>query len=342
MNEKKNSVGHDQPRIGEIRPHKLVRHIPLKPHEYTQRITRKEDVFILSHVGIPRADPETWWLEICGQVERPQRFGFNDLVKLPKREVTALHECAGFPTNPRIATRRYANVVWGGIDLATLLSEIGVRPEAKFVWSYGCDYGQFADVTAEVYRKDMPIERLHRGDVLLAYEINGEPLTQELGSPLRLIIPGYYGTNAVKWLYRIELAGERPSGLYTTTYYNDIELNPDGSTSAHPVWEIAPESVIVSPADQQSLSLDDFEIWGWAWAEAGVEHVEVSVDGGKSWTSAALEDGDRWAWRRFSCNWKPTQPATYALMSRATDVKGQTQPLSDRRNSVYQLSVAVV
>lgn len=342
MEESKRDLGHEQPKIAEIRPHKLVRHVPLKPHEYIQPITRKKDVFVLSHVGIPRASPTDWWLDIGGLVERPQRIAFSELVKRPKRKVTSLHQCAGFPANPRIATRRYANVVWGGIDLAAFLSEFGVSSEARFVWSYGCDHGQYGDTTSDVYRKDMPIERLTRGDVLLAYEINGEPLSQELGCPLRLIIPGYYGTNAVKWLYRIELANERAKGLYTTTFYNDVEQHADGSQSSKPVWELAPESVIVSPADKQLLTTDRREIWGWAWAEADVDHVLVSVDGGNNWVKAQLEEGDRWAWKRFHLDWTPPGAGTYSLMSRATDRRGQTQPLSDMRNSVYSLSVTVV
>ncbi len=122
---------------------------------------------------------------------------------------------------PTIATRRYANVVWAGFDLCELLESVEVRPEAKFLWSFGLDKGTFEDVRSTAYVKDMPLDRLYEGDVLLAYEMNGEPLDSEHGFPLRLIIPGYYGTNAVKWLYRLELADQRPDGPFTTKYYND-------------------------------------------------------------------------------------------------------------------------
>jgi sulfane dehydrogenase subunit SoxC len=267
----------------------------------------------------------------------------SQLIKLPKRTLTALHECAGFPTAPKIATRRIANVGRAGVDLGDLLDSAGVCSEAKLLWSFGLDKGTYADVQSKVYVKDMPLSRLHEGDVLLAYEMNGEPLNSEHGFPLRLIIPGYYGTNAVKWLYRLELADKRPDGPFTTKYYVDplppSDENPIGSSK--PVWEIAPESIIVSPGDGDILSHGTIEIWGWAWAEAGVDRVEISTDDGRTCIPSALGDGDQWSWRRFSMEWRPVSEGRHTLMSRTVDRRGETQPLSESRNSVHGLSVTV-
>ena len=95
----------------------------------------------------------------------------------------------------------------------------------------------------------MPIERL-APDILVAFELNGAPLSAEHGFPARLVIPGYYGTNSVKWLDRITLADQRPAGLFATRFYNDPVLGADGQSTGQtrPVWAIAPESVIVEPA----------------------------------------------------------------------------------------------
>jgi DMSO/TMAO reductase YedYZ molybdopterin-dependent catalytic subunit len=321
-----------------------VRHIPLAPHQLTEPITPAGDVFILSHVGVPRARAEDWWLDIAGLVKRPVRLSFAEIVRMPKREVIALHECAGFPMAPHIATRRFANVVWGGVDLATLLDSVGVEADAKYLWSYGVDKGVFEDVESDVYLKDMPLTRLLEGSVLLAYELNGAPLDSEHGYPLRLIIPGFYGTNSVKWLYRLELSERRPHGPFTTRYYNDpiapTAENPAGGSK--PVWAIAPESVIVSPATNSTIRLGEIQIWGWAWADAGVRDVEISTDGGETWISAAVEFTHRWSWQRFTLTWIPQICGKYSLMSRVTDNRGEIQPCINARNCVYEVAVSVV
>ena len=101
MPAKPSEVDHEKPPILELRPDCTVRRIPLKPHQHTSNITPTTDVFVLGHVGIPRARAEDWWLDIAGLVKQPRRLQFSQLIKLPKRNVTALHECAGFPTAPR-------------------------------------------------------------------------------------------------------------------------------------------------------------------------------------------------------------------------------------------------
>ena len=338
------AVDHDQPRIMEVSPAKTVRHVPLAPHQLTDRITPARDVFILSHVGIPRARAKDWWLDVTGLVSRLRRFTLNEIKQFPKKTVNSLHECAGFPMAPHIATRRVANVAWGGASLATILDAVGVEPEARYLWSYGVDRGVFEDVKSNVYVKDMPLSRIPTGDVLLAYELNGEPLDCEHGFPLRLLIPGYYGTNSVKWLYRLELSDRRPDGPFTTRYYNDpIEPDPAApEIKTRPVWEIAPESVIVSPAKGDRLSLEEISIWGWAWADGGIRDVEVSTDGGNNWMKAELEERMGWAWQRFTLPWQPTAPGSYTLQSRATNSLGRVQPANNARNCVYEIEVHVV
>lgn len=338
------AVDHDQPPVLNTFPAKTVRHIPLAPHQLTQRITPARDVFILSHVGVPRARAEDWWLDVTGLVARPCRLSLSDIKRRPKKTVTALHECAGFPMAPHIATRRFANVTWSGADLSMLLDELGVKSDARYLWSYGLDQGVFEDVTSSVYIKDMPIERIPVGDVLLAYELNGEPLDSEHGFPLRLLIPGYYGTNSVKWLYRLELSDERPDSPFTTKYYNDpIEPSEDApGITSRPVWEIAPESVIVSPAKGAELNRETISIWGWAWADGGIRQVEISIDGGQTWSSAELETPTEWSWQRFSFEWKQPASGTYHLQSRAMNFTGKIQPSAHARNCVYKIDVSVI
>jgi molybdenum-dependent oxidoreductase-like protein len=148
----------------------------------------------------------------------------------------------------------------------------------------------------------------------------------------------------VKWLYRLELSDRRPDGPFTTRYYNDpIEPDPAApEIKTRPVWEIAPESVIVSPAKGDRLSLEDISIWGWAWADGGIRDVEVSTDGGNNWMKAELEERMGWAWQRFTLPWQPTAPGSYTLQSRATNSLGRVQPANNARNCVYEIEVHVV
>ena len=122
-------------------------------------------------------------------------------------------------------------------------------------------------------------------NVLVAYEMNDASLTPEHGFPVRLVVPGFYGTNSVKWLTRLTLAEARALGPFTTRWYNDPVVQ-NGSESptrlTAPVWSIAPQSLIVSPAPNATTGFsEEIEIWGWAWADGGVQAVDVAVDGGK-------------------------------------------------------------
>jgi sulfane dehydrogenase subunit SoxC len=172
-------------------PHAYTRRLVIEPHQAIERVTAQRDLFVLAHLGIPRVDAAQWRLEIAGLVDRPARLTVDDIRRLPVHQVESFHQCAGAPRRPDLAARRIANVVWGGVDLAEILRSCGIRPEARFVWAYGLDRGDYDGVSAEWYVKDMPLVRLAEGGVLLANAVNGEPLMPEHGFPLRLIIPGY-------------------------------------------------------------------------------------------------------------------------------------------------------
>ena len=313
------------------------RRIVCEPHQTTERVTPQRDLFLLAHLGIPRVDPAAWRLEIAGLVERPATLTLDDIRGLPARQVESFHQCAGMPRRSDIAVRRIANVVWSGADLAELLGHCGIRPEAHFLWAYGLDHGEYDGISANWYVKDMALARLAEGGVLLAYAVNGEPLTPEHGFPLRLIIPGYYGTNTVKWLWRLELAEDRAAGPFTTVLYNDPAPSGGGT---RPVWEAPPEALIVAPAPGR-LAAAPVEIWGWAWAAAGVARVEVSVDGGASWAPASVEPRTQWSWQRFSFDWRPGGAGQYTLMARATDQHGDFQPMAKARNAVHAVAVSI-
>jgi DMSO/TMAO reductase YedYZ molybdopterin-dependent catalytic subunit len=315
-------------------PPRTFRRVPLLPHQMLSKVTAQRDLFVLAHVGIPRLDAGTWTLSISGLVRRPASFTFDQIRQMPRTEIESFHQCAGYPSNPKIATRRVGNVVWGGVDLASLLDTLGVLPDARFLWSYGVDHGEYDGIRSGPYLKDCPLDRLQRGGVLLAYEINGEPLDAEHGFPLRLVIPGFYGTNCVKWLSRLHVAETRADGPFTTRLYNDPV---EGGT--RPVWDVAPESVIVSPAPGTNVGAGGVEIWGWAWADGGVAAVDISTDGGQSWRAADVEPQTGWSWQKFRATWDAGGEGDAVLMSRATDRAGRVQPAADWRNAIYAVKV---
>ena len=312
------------------------------PARLTESLTPLERLFETTSMGVPDIDVADWSLDITGLVDRPTTLSFDDLKRLPKREIETVFVCSGNPQKPTVPMRRVANVKWGGVELAGLLGGLGIGDEATHLWAYGHDHGAYAGVELDHFLKDMPVSRLHKGDVLIAYELNGEPLTRNYGFPVRLVIPGYYGTNCVKWLCRLELADKRADSLMTNKLYNDPDYDADPSGKVtKPVWAVAPESVFVSPAPKTKIAGGEIEIWGWAWSNCEVGSAEVSTDGGETWVEAALEAPNGRAWQRFSYVWVPPRAGSHELRCRTTDVKGRGQPADGARNSVYSVTVTV-
>jgi DMSO/TMAO reductase YedYZ molybdopterin-dependent catalytic subunit len=322
-------------------PHQFTRRIPLAPHRMHDRLTHVEDAIVLCHLGVPRIARDDWSLTIDGLVAHPRTISFAELTRYRKASLTSVHQCAGSPLAPLEPTQRVCNVNWSGARLAEILAQCEPRPDAHFVWSTGADYGEFGGVSVEAYVKDMPIARVN-SDALVAYEMNAQPLTPEHGYPVRLVVPGFYGTNSVKWLSRVTLAQVRAPGPFTTRWYNDPvpdDYAPTARTA--PVWAIAPQSVIVAPASDAGIDRSKaIEIWGWAWADGGVAQVDIRIDAG-DWQPAALEPASDRAWQRFTLSWVPSKCGLATLASKATTARGECQPESGRRNAIYRVSVMV-
>ena len=316
-------------------PAGLVRKIIVGPDRLVSATTPQHDLFVLAHLGIPRFDVSTWRLQIGGLVERPRTYSYDEIRRLPARTVESFHQCAGFPRRPDIPTRRIGNVCWTGVEVGALLDAAGVKAGAKFLVARGLDHGEYDGFPPSSYEKDMPLQRLAGGGVLLAYAMNGEPLSLEHGFPLRLVIPGYYGTNAVKWRTRLELTEERSPGMFTKDLYND----PDGAGGMRPVWEAGPEAIIVAPKNRSTLRPGVVDVWGWAWSDKGVAKVEISADNGLTWLGTCLENRRQWSWQRFSGQCVMPGEASLKLMARAMDAEGAVQPLRRARNAVHVINI---
>jgi len=299
------------------------------------RVTPNDDVYVIAHMGIARVDVASWRLRVGGLVERPFALDYAALTALPAMDVAAVLECFGNPVEPEVPTRRVGNVVWRGVRLVELLRRAGVRPEARLVCAEGLDSGTFAGVHSDRYVKDLPLERALEPDALVAWAMNGEPLAPEHGFPARLFVPGYFGTNAVKWLTRLDLAIERPESLFTTRLYN---RQVDGER--RPVRELDVHAVIVSPADGGVLPPGRHLIRGWTWSAWPVGGVQIATDGGVAWHPAHVAPrGADHQWQEFTLPWDAA-PGRHELSACATDSQGRTQP-DTGRNRIHTIRVTV-
>lgn len=311
------------------------------PHELVDARTPPEKFFVVHHLGIPDMSAAPWRLRLDGMVHRAVELALADLQALPQTQVEAVHECAGSPLRPSAAVRRAANVLWGGVRLKDVLRLAGVGDGAAYVWARGADSGVYPPTgrATDAYLKDLPLSKALADEVLLATTVNGLPLDERHGAPVRLVVPGFYGTNSVKWLTELRLEASRAAGYFTTELYNDPVVE-NGIELRRPVWEVAPQSVIVAPAAGSRVA-GPCRIWGWAWSAVPVTALDISVDGGRAWRTAALDPRAGFHWQRFTFDWTPQAKGVQQLACRATDANGNVQPDSGARNEVLRLQVTV-
>ena len=160
-------------------------------HELGDFHTPGDKLFVVHHLGIPRMDATPWQLLVTGLVGRSIQLDLAQLAALPHVEITAFHECAGSPLRPSVPVRRVGNVVWGGVPLRTVLQLAEVQPGAAFLWARGADSGIYPPTGQEndSYLKDLPIAKALAEEVLLATTVNGAPLDERHGAPVRLVVP---------------------------------------------------------------------------------------------------------------------------------------------------------
>jgi sulfane dehydrogenase subunit SoxC len=280
------------------------------------------------HSGVPQIDPAKHELLIHGAVEHPLILKLEDLQRFPS--VSRIHfiECAGntaaeLAGTPRPNVQRSHGLAscseWTGITLATLLQEVGLKPQAKWILAEGADAGRMA--------RSLPVDKA-LDDVIVAYGQNGEALRPEQGYPVRLVVPGWEGNVCVKWLHRLHLVDQPSMTREESAGYTD--LMPDGKSRMFS-FVMEAKSVITRPSGEQTLPGHGFyEISGLAWSGRGrIERVEVSTDEGQGWQAAEVQE-PRFtkAFTRFRLPWtwdgKPT-----TLQSRCVDETGYFQPTRD-------------
>lgn len=313
---------------------------PPAAHERASFITPDSKLFETIHMGPANVNARQWRLQVDGQVRNPFSLDLEGLHALPRATVTAVHECWGSPLRQHTENLlRVGNVEWAGVRLKTLLDHAEPADGAHYVWSEGLDSGAFGGVRMDRYQKDLSIAKAMSDEVLVAYSMNGEPLRKERGGPVRLVVPGWFGTNMTKWLCRLTLQPERAPSPFTTIWYNE-EAPANGPYVRKPVWEIAPNSMIVEPADG-SVCEGTILVNGWAWAAAPIAIVDISIDGGKSWVETSLRKRREFEWQAFSCAVRThgSDSSAIEILARATDAHGHVQPLACARNACHRVTV---
>lgn len=318
---------------------------PPKPHELDQDITDDSQLFQTIHMGAAVVDDEKWRLVLDGMVDSPFSISLAQLKSMPKVKITAFHECYGSPVlPPHNALWRIGNVQWTGVRLADLIRLANPRTGARYVWSQGLESGSFADVTAEYFEKDLTIKKATQPEVVIAYEINGEPLDKNRGGPVRLVVPGWFGTNSTKWLCRLTLQDHRATGPFTTKFYNEVDPNDPSGSAMRPVWMVEPNSMIVCPKPGDVLSDREVLVWGRAWGCEEIDCVDISVDDGQTWIcpeDVHLERRTSYEWQLFRAKVSVEGKGKHHLIARAKDGSGNQQPLSGRRNHVHRVEVYI-
>jgi len=294
-------------------------------------LTPTPSVYHVQHYGVMTLDAAAHSLSIEGLVKTPIKITVDELRKRPRVERVATLECGGNGSSPSFRGA-VANVKWAGTPLAPLLKEAGVSPDAIEIAFWGADKGKEKIRGGEYeqhYARTLSISMAMREDVLLCYEMNGEPLTTGHGFPLRLVVPGWFGVAWVKWLTRIEARDRQLRTRFIAKDYVTLRAKEvDGKT----IWEetmvgpINVKSVVARVVKQKDGSV---KITGAAWAEQPIKSVEVSIDGGAYVSAEIQERPEANTWRFWSYTWKDAKPGEHTLVSRATDARGTVQPTMD-------------
>lgn len=314
---------------------------------FADYITPIDRFFVRTHVAVPSVNLASWRLTVEGEVAAPLTLTMEDLKRLPSVELMAVTECAGNgrafydPPVPGVQWGNGAvgNARWRGVRLADVLKRAGIKESAREVLFDGADVpiGTMPD-----FVRSIPTKKALDSNTLLAYDMNGEPLPTKHGFPLRAVVPGWAGDSWTKWLTSIRVLDRDHDGFWMKRAYRHpgspvAPGTPVPPERMQPVTSLRVKSVIAAPTHGAFLRVGTpVVVRGVAWSgDAGpVEAVDVSVDGGRRWSAAALRRDQRtpFGWRQWEFTWRPSQEAYSTLLARARNAAGDTQPLDQEWN----------
>jgi DMSO/TMAO reductase YedYZ molybdopterin-dependent catalytic subunit len=314
-------------------PSPTVRYLDLR--KIDGPLTPRDQFFTTQHYGHPDVDPATFHLKVTGLVERPLALSLDELRRMRKVQLTAGFECSGNSRRP--VQGLASNGRWTGVPLRDVLDRAGITAAAREIVFFGADHGEeevdFRNQKFKVdqhFGRSLPRDRATAPGPLLAYELNGEPLTRHQGAPLRLMVPGWYGVANVKWLAQIHAQEEQYLGKYQARWYRTLRgetIDGEMMWKESAVTRMQLKSVIARVTRQGAA----YKILGFVLNDGTpLRAVEVKVDDGP-WQPATLDPStpDRYSWKLFTWVWRDAAPGEHTLVSRAIDVNGTVQPTAD-------------
>ncbi|MFG1605681.1 sulfite oxidase [Actinoplanes sp. NPDC049265] len=311
--------------------------------------------FVRDHTSTPIIDAGTWRLTVDGAGLRggPVEFSLADLRRLPSETAITAIECAGngrsfFTTQQDQSVTGTAWTLgavgvarWRGVRLSTVLRRAGLSRRAVDVMPSGLDPNYVTGgVDLGHVRRPMPVGKA-LDDVLLAYEMNGEPLLPDHGHPVRLVVPHWIGVSSIKWVGRIEVSDQPLFSPWNTQFYR--LFGPGYPDEGQPFDKQVIKSAFELDFGATVEAGRTVRLTGRSWSAGGpIRRVDISTDGGHHWRRARPIGLDLdAAWQRWELDWKPTA-GNHELLARATDVHGNTQPDVARYNTLGYLFDGVV
>ncbi|MDY6983404.1 MAG: sulfite oxidase [Pseudomonadota bacterium] len=288
--------------------------------------TPNDDFYIVQHYNQPDISEADFRLKVTGMVDKPMELTLADIKARPKMEIDAGFECGG--NGPRVFQGLIGNAKWGGTSLGALLREAGVQNGGIEVVFYGIDKGMetVRDLSVEqAFGRSMHIEDAMLDDVMLAYEMNGEPLPLYHGAPLRVLVPGWYGVANVKWLGQIHVQDTRYMGRFMARDYVTLQKTVVGGEERweeRSVTRIQLKSSIV----RVTKSGNAHNVVGFVLNDGTpLRAVEISIDGGP-WQQATIDpNATKYSWKLFTYTWNNATPGEHTLVSRVIDANGKVQ-----------------
>jgi DMSO/TMAO reductase YedYZ molybdopterin-dependent catalytic subunit len=318
----------------------LTGSVPAEHHNFA--VTPNDHMFVRNNLLTPDLDAAKHRLTVKGLVEKELTFSVDELKKsFPNVTTQAMMECAGSGRSayvprasgtPWLATGGMGCPTWTGVRLRDVLEAAGLRPGAAHVAGQGGDFGVVP--TAAPVIRSIPMSKAMERHTLIAWGMNEGPLPKVHGYPLRLVVPGWVGSASIKWLHTLTVLDAPFKGPYMDSSYRipRYPVKPGDKLPADAVvteaWPV--KSIITHPAPNAVFKLGKpVLIEGRAWVgEGSIARVDLSYDEGVTWRPAALNsEGDKYAWRIFSAEFLPRSPGFVTVLARATDDRGNTQPI---------------